>query len=310
MGLKKGFCDSIHLSLGRPLLVVLALLCALPAWAAEAEDDFLVPIQGLLERQADASQILIDARSPQQYHQGHIAGAINLPVDDTYDLERPARLAGVAVIKALFSEAGIKKDAHLVIYDDGSFQHAARLFWVFEVFGQPRVSLLNSGYEAWADAGLPTSTEATRLTPTDYVPVIRNERIATTLTTRLAIINAARTLIDSRIEAEYRGLESKTEKFGHIPSAVNYPSVLNLERGEQDAGIRRLEALQDIYNVLPREKPVIAYCNQGKESALTYFALRRLGFDVSTYDGSWIEWSAQDALPISRPDDSSHSKHL
>jgi thiosulfate/3-mercaptopyruvate sulfurtransferase len=45
---------------------------------------------------------------------------------------------------------------------------------------------------------------------------------------------------------------------------------------------------------------VITYCNRGKQSALTYFVLRKLGYKVSVYDGAWLEWGNDDQLPISQ----------
>lgn len=281
------------------LLCLLSLLFCLPL--AVAEDGFLLSNEWLLAHAADQDLILVDARDAQAYEQGHIAGAINLPVDLTYDRNHPERVAGVKVIKALFSQAGIGNDAHLLIYDDGSFKHAARLFWVFEVFGMERVSLLNAGYAQWSAAGLPISTEPTQRAPVDFVPIMQHERIATAFTTRLAALTGSTILIDARVEPEYSGRESMTGRYGHIPTARNYPSQLNLVPDVDRPGIHDIEALEAVYRDLGKDRPVIAYCNYGKESALTYFALRRLGYDVSTYDGSWVDWSSQHALPVNNP---------
>lgn len=47
---------------------------------------------------------------------------------------------------------------------------------------------------------------------------------------------------------------------------------------------------------------VIAYCNRGKQSAVIYLALRCAGVDVAAYNGSWIEWCRESALPVEMPE--------
>jgi thiosulfate/3-mercaptopyruvate sulfurtransferase len=43
---------------------------------------------------------------------------------------------------------------------------------------------------------------------------------------------------------------------------------------------------------------VIVYCRTGMDASVPYFVLRSLGYDVSLYDGSFVEWSRDRSLPV------------
>jgi thiosulfate/3-mercaptopyruvate sulfurtransferase len=69
---------------------------------------------------------------------------------------------------------------------------------------------------------------------------------------------------------------------------------------EQEQGLSKLlsdSRLTDQYQAF-KDQHVITYCNRGKQSALTYFTLRHLGYDVSVYDGAWLEWANDQNMPI------------
>lgn len=244
--------------------------------------------------------IIIDVREPEDYLKSHIAGAINLPVTSTYDKkERRHLLAPLSVVNEQFNKAGIRHDAHLVLYDDGSFIHAARLFWVLEVFGHTKVSLLNNGLDEWQQAGYEVTNIPTKVQTSVFVPKINPDKLATTFSVQLVLHDPEHILIDVRSKEEYLGQQSKSEYFGHIPNAINIPATLNIDAKQKK--IRPLAELAKIYKHLNINNPVTLYCNRGRKSAMTFFVLRRLGFKVNSYDGSWIEWSRYPKLPRENP---------
>ena len=265
--------------------------------------DLMVEVEWLAQHYNKQNTIIVDTRDPKIYTAGHIEGAVNIPVESTFG-EPPHNdvIAPISHIQKIFSAAGIDSNSKVIVYDEGNHVDAARVFWVFEVYGHKHVVLLNGGYTAWQEKSLPASTQPTLPEHKEFVPTIVPNNLSTKFSMRLAINDTSKTIIDARSEQEYTGLKSKTSRFGHIPSAINIPFHMNYETQDGIRKIKTVPQLETLYENVDPSKKVIAYCNRGKESALTYFILRRLGFNVSAYDGSWLEWSSDDSLPVVSPE--------
>ncbi len=243
--------------------------------------------------------VLLDTRPRDAYLKQHIKGAANLPVRDTFGEDPRSDLAApISRIQALFSAAGIDQLTRVVLYDDGDMINAARVFWILEMHGHRRVSLLSPGFREWIAAGLPADAQLVTPPPRRFLSHVTPDRLATKLSTRLAIDDPDTVIIDARKREEYLGVESKSKRYGHIPTAISIPYEENFTGDGKT--LRPFAELQEVYRRVPRNKKVIAYCNKGRHSALTYFILRQLGYDVSAYDGSWFEWSNDLQLPIER----------
>jgi len=243
--------------------------------------------------------VLLDTRPRDAYLKQHIRGAVNLPVRDTFGEDPRSDLAApISRIQTLFSAAGIDQQTRVVLYDDGEMINAARVFWILEMHGHNRVSLLSPGFRGWVAAGLPADAQQVTPRPRRFLSHVTPDRLATKLSTRLAIDDPDTIIIDARKREEYLGVESKSKRYGHIPTAISIPYEENFT--SDGKSLRPFVELEAIYRRVPRDKKVIAYCNKGRHSALTYFILRQLGYDVSAYDGSWFEWSNDLQLPIER----------
>lgn len=246
----------------------------------------------------DTDLLIIDTREATLYEQAHIPGAINIPVNETFAASSNTyRVAGLPQIKALFSRHGINHHDNIIVYDDGRFIDAARFFWVLEVYGHEHVSLMDGGIPQWLQAGLPIENEPRQRPATTYIPTISHQRLTTKMAMQIALSNSAVHIIDARTHEEYSGEKSIADRSGHIPGAVNIPWLVNMH---EMSGLQKLLSdaeLAEHYQAYQGQQ-VITYCNRGKQSALTYFTLRHLGYDVSVYDGAWLEWANDQSLPI------------
>ncbi len=264
--------------------------------------DLMVEADWLEDNYNKKNTIVVDTRSADLYTQEHIVGAVNIPVESTFGAPpENDMIAPISHIQKIFSTSGIDNNTHVVLYDDGRHVDAARVFWVFEVYGHKHVVLLNGGYAAWKEKSLPVSSQIVKPEHKEFLPTIVPNILSTKFSTRLAINDVSKTIVDARSEQEYSGQKSQTSRFGHIPSAINIPHHLNYAVQDGVRKIKPIAQLENLYERIDPNKKVITYCNRGKESALTYFILRRLGFNVSAYDGSWMEWSSDNSLPVDLP---------
>ncbi len=273
-----------------------------PSGAAEPEQRFLASTEWVASHRSDADVRVLDLRSEHDYLVNHIEGAVNLPIDRLFINENGKRYIGrLPQVQAAFSAAGIDKDTQVVVYDNGDFLSSARAFWVFEAFGHSRVTALDGGFKAWQQMNLPVSNQVITPSPRNFIPSVAADRLATKLSTRLAVDSRGTTIIDARDAPEYRGEKSLAQRFGHIPSAVNIPAMNHFDTRNGIRYLKSTDELAAVFKSVDHSQKVVTYCNTGVLSATTYFVLRQLGYDVANYDGSWVEWGNDTSLPITAP---------
>ncbi|VAW72490.1 hypothetical protein MNBD_GAMMA15-2453 [hydrothermal vent metagenome] len=246
------------------------------------------------------SVMLVDSRAEKDYLSGHIPGAVNLPVNNTFDPGNQFRVVGLSAIQKLFRKAGIEQGKEIIIYDGGGFIDAGRLFWVMEAYGLNQVRVLNGGVPAWKEAGYELNKEETIVTESGFVPMVNPDRVASVFQTKLAILDENTSIIDARSDIEYAGEESKSSRKGHIPSAKSIPWENNFIKKDGRLQLKSVAELRELYSDIEKSAPVVTYCNKGKQSSLTYFILRSLDYDVSHFDGSWHVWGNDPELPVSK----------
>jgi len=269
--------------------------------ALEIWPPLLVTADSLVDHLSDPNLVVLDARPVEEYNAGHIRGAINLPMLLTYSQEGPrGRIGPIHYIQALFSSHGIGNDTPVVIYGDKSFIDAARVLWTLEVYGHERVGVLDVSYGEWVDMDYSHDLVAVMPTPKRFIATLKPEKMWTKLSVRLALNKDNKVLIDTRTSLEYEGQESRTSRYGYIPSAITIPTERNLTMQNGHARIKSLDELAQVYGGLDKNKKIVTYCNMGKRASVNYLALRLLGYDTAQYDGSWIEWSSDPKMPIAR----------
>jgi len=283
------------------MVVLLVFSFVTSVAGADQAASLLVDADWLKQRLTDKDIVVLDVRSRDEYLQGHISGAVNVPVAASFSPTPPRdRVANISNIQKLYGDAGIGADTSVIIYDNGEYINAGRSFWVLEVYGHKRVMLLNGGYPAWLKKQYPVSRKVTTPVPRQFMAAIQPQRLATRLHTLLAIEDDSKLILDARTEDEYSGKISKSSRAGHIPSAINIPWDRNFRDVDGVPTIKSFDELKQVYKDIDKTKKTITYCNKGKQSSFTYFILRQLGYDASHYDGSWYEWSNDTDLPIEK----------
>jgi len=108
----------------------------------------VVTLQDAQALWSSGTNFFLDARAPADYQAGHIAGALNLPIDD-FDNYYPQ------------VEPMLTPDATIVAYCDGQdCDLSHRLMDRLRELGYHHVRLLVNGWTTWHTAGLPTHAGA------------------------------------------------------------------------------------------------------------------------------------------------------
>lgn len=263
-------------------------------------EDLRIEIEDLSKGMNDYR--IIDVRDAESYKNGHIKNAFNLPINLTYEHKSiNGKLTEPDKMQTIIRDLGLNTDDAVVIYDDGTFFDASRLFWALEVYGFKNVKLLDAGFDEWKDKSLPMSTEQPHPKPSDYIASVNNKRLATKFTTQIATKSPTQAIIDARDYDAYVGKKSSAKRYGHIPKAFNIPAQHNIQSDQSLPRIKSEESLKEVYKDVDKNKKIVIYCAIGRISSTNYFALRELGYDVANYDASWKEWGNDFDLPIVNP---------
>ena len=258
----------------------------------------LVDSKWLQARMDVPGVVIVDTRHPGEYVRGHIAGAINLPSAELFRTSLGRQVASQSRIEYLLGRRGIRREDHVILYGYNNYRDAARVLWTLGLYGHSNVALLNGGYAAWKNAGLPVDTRIPQGKPVDYQAFVRPGLMSTRFHVLLALEDPAIAIVDTRDANEYQGFDSASDRPGHIPTAFNIPSELNLEVRQGIPYFKSRPALEKLYRDLADYSVVVLYCNNGCESSTSYLALRLLGKQVSIYDAGWKEWSSDPRLPV------------
>ena len=239
----------------------------------------------------------------EQYSAGHIPGAIHLDyAEELADPATPyaARVAPADLFAKVVGELGIGDRSTVVAYDDGTVPYAARIVWMFHLYGHDDVHILAGGLPVWRAAGLPLQSQVPHLAPQTFTPKPRPKLRAA----RDEVLAVAEGRSDAQLlETQRDGTYALRDR--DIAGAVRLSASQLLEdsNGGRLAPLAEIDRLSDERG-LDRSKRTIVSCGSGVGAAGSYLALSAAGFtDLAVYDGSWMEWS-HDALPtVEKPKD-------
>lgn len=268
----------------------------------------------------DCRHQLADPTAGQQmYTQSHLPGALFAHIDDDLSGEVTGKngrhpLPPIESFKKWLVDNGVDKDLTVVAYDNVGGGFAARLWWMLGTLGYKHPHILEGGFEAWVNEGLPTETEPTLREPLTYIPELPPTwEDGLFPTANMEEVDQQddqpmNDLVDSRNPERFRGEESGPDPVaGRIPGAFNRWWQANLD---QNFRLRSREELRGEFDLLMTDKKagnIIFYCGSGVTACFNIAVVQELGFGLAKlYPGSWSEWVANKPGKVEM-DDELHS---
>lgn len=256
-------------------------------------------------RVVDASYHLPDAgrNARAEYDAQHIPDARFFDIDDICDAKSPLphMLPPTDKFVSRVRKMGIGDGHRIVVYDQTGLFSAARVWWMFRVFGHKDVAVLDGGLPKWMAEGRPTDDEP--VDPRERHFTGRRDQSMVRDVTQIAgsIKLRSEQIVDARSPGRFRGQEAEPRpglRAGHIPGAVNvhYRSLLN-----EDQTMKPVEDTRAIFEAagVDLSSPIVTSCGSGVTAGILMLALARLGHTRSAlYDGSWVEWGSYDDLKV------------
>ncbi len=260
----------------------------------------LVTTQWLADHLDDPELMLIDAGESVAYRRAHIRGAAGLPHPYLKGHTNDLLVMPPEEFAALVRRLGVSSDGEVILYDDNASLHAARLWWVFQLYGHDRVRVVDGGLNAWLEEGRPLTSAPARRPEGTFEARERSIERCSAADVQAALI-AGKQIWDARSDAEWTGTESReNRRAGHVPGAHHLEWI----RVMQGPPYRRFRSLPEIRGILEAagvdpDAPTVTYCQSGIRAAFATFVLRLLGNEAAqAYDGSMAEWANRDDTPL------------
>ncbi len=266
------------------------------------ETPWVISAEDLARSMQNQKLVIVDISNVDSYRQQHIGGARFLDYSRIVRHDPP--VMGLLPEAGQFSTAlqsiGLRPDDYLIAYDEEGGGKASRLLWTLEIAGHKKMSLLDGGIVNWVLENKPTSRAIEPVAPSEYPLTLENLNGVAGADYILQHLHDPQVkILDTRSPGEFLGTDVRAARAGHIPGAVNIDWQLFKQPHSQK--LLEAEQLENLLleNGLTKDKEIIVHCHSHHRSALSYVALKHLGYTkVRGYPGSWSDWANRHDTPV------------
>ncbi|HEX2250680.1 MAG TPA: sulfurtransferase, partial [Gemmatimonadales bacterium] len=164
-----------------------------------------------------------------EYLAGHIPGAIFFDLDASSDPDSPLphMLPPAEAFARRMGALGLSDSDELVIYDgSGANLSAARVWWMFRVFGHERAAVLDGGLGKWRAENRPLERGTIMLPPGIFSARLNRSRVRDLESLRANLEHPREQVVDVRSAERFAGTAPEPRpglRQGHIPGSRNLP---------------------------------------------------------------------------------------
>jgi thiosulfate/3-mercaptopyruvate sulfurtransferase len=280
-----------------------------------ARPEALVSTEWLAERLGAPDVRIVDGswylpamkRDPKaEFLAGHIPGAVYFDIDEIADTDSPLphMLPSPEKFAARVKKLGLGDGNRIVVYDGLGLFSAARVWWMFRVYGHEDVAVLDGGLRKWKAEGRPLESGPPAPRERHFTARVNSLLVRELDDVKRNIETKREQVIDARSPGRFFGRDPEPRqglRGGHIPGSKNVPYG---EMTDPATGTllpaAALEAKFRAAGVDPA-KPIVASCGSGVSACALALGLHLIGArQVAVYDGSWSEWGARSDTPIEK----------
>lgn len=262
---------------------------------------YLVTADYVKEHVKDDNILFVDCRGADKAKKGTVEGAIAITwqdlatCDDSYGSqgdENWGKIPEPEDLSERLSKLGMTKDKEIILLGETStgWGDDARVLWELAAAGYTDIKMVDGGYNAVKDAGVPIQKGASEPVAADVtIDTIDNTHVMDTEELLNNYDNYV--VVDSRTDAEYNGATKyKEAKGGHLPGAIHIrytdlfredgtlKSQADIEKMMEDAGISKSDN-------------IVVYCTGGIRSAYIQLVLEMCGYEHTwNYGQSYWRW--------------------